>query len=74
MTFRVRNIGNQAGMGRCELLGVSLDARGAECSVPGPAVQLPSVPVGGVFDGSLRWAGATPNGGLRLLCEPGLRS
>ena len=73
VSFDAKNIGT-IGPGRCELLGTTRDSSGVESSVPGPSVQLPAIDRGKVWSAMLRWTGAVPNGGLRVLCEPGLRS
>jgi len=66
--FEVLNRG-EAGAGNCRLYGSEPGE-----SVPGPAVQLPVVQSGETHAATLRWSGDVPSQGLRVICEPGIRS
>jgi len=69
---RVRNYGERAGTGSCQLLGTDQDPDTGDSSINGPTIMLPTVQPGGTTAISARWSGPIPDGGLRFLCSPGL--
>ncbi len=71
VTARLKNMGDHAGSGTCQLIGTRSGPNGDE-SVMGPRIILPVVASGDGVTRTARWSGPFPNGGLRLLCDPGL--
>ena len=70
---RVRNFGDRAGGGRCQLVGTKHDVEDGDTTVFGPIVRVPVLEPGTSTTLEARWSASIPEAGLRFLCEPGLR-
>ena len=69
---RLQNDGDRSGTGTCQLLGTHHGPNGDE-TVEGTSIALPAVAPGRSVTRRVHWLGPVPDGGLRLLCEPGVR-
>jgi hypothetical protein len=69
---RLQNNGDRSGTGTCQLLGTHNGPNGDE-TVEGPSITLPVVAPGESVTRTVHWSGPVPDGGIRLLCEPGVR-
>lgn len=53
----MKNMGNESGPGKCQLLGATTDSNSVEDSVQGPLVLLPVVDHGKAVTEALIWQG-----------------
>jgi hypothetical protein len=70
---RVKNYGDTTGGGQCVLHGFWLNTASPGADVDGPTVVIPALAPGEATTLTAHWSGPVPDGGLRFLCEPGVR-
>jgi hypothetical protein len=71
VTARIKNSGDQAGSGTCEVWGV---VDGSSQGIDGPTITLSNVDSGQVTVKTVHWTGEVPSGGFSVDCSPTLQS